>query len=52
MLPVFAGLVGFKRVLLARGEGSNAVMCPAFDAETCPLAQMGSASGIQTTERP
>jgi hypothetical protein len=26
-------------------------MCPAFDARPCPLAQMGSASDIQTTAR-
>jgi hypothetical protein len=43
---------GFARALQKCGDGSNAVMCPAFDAETSPLAQMGSAPGIQTTARP
>ncbi len=42
--------VGFK-VHLEAGVGSNAVMCPAFDAGSIPLAQMGSARDIQTTGR-
>jgi hypothetical protein len=33
------------------GCGSNAVLCPAFDAGAFPLAQMGSASDIQTNPR-
>jgi hypothetical protein len=33
------------------GDGSNAVMCPAFDAGAFPLAQMGSANDIQTRLR-
>jgi hypothetical protein len=33
------------------GCGSNAVMCPAFAAGAFPLAQMGSASDIQTNPR-
>jgi hypothetical protein len=38
-------------VLQDTGSGSNAVMCPAFDARPGPLAQMGSANDIQTTGR-
>lgn len=43
--------LGFKYVPQDTGLGLNAVMCPAFDADTLPLAQMGSASDIQTTSR-
>jgi hypothetical protein len=43
--------VGFKKVSQDTGFGSNAVMCPAFDAGSFPLAQMGSANDIQTTAR-
>jgi hypothetical protein len=42
---------GFKGDVTRFGGGTNAVMCPAFFAASWPLAQMGSANGIQTILR-
>jgi hypothetical protein len=42
---------GVQEGFVRYGLGSNAVMCPAFDARPSPLAQMGSANDIQTAGR-